>query len=75
MTLTYAGRQGISASDSPTKIEVRGESGRLVGMILQAPDGTFQFFRNVLALSLNPLHVDADLNRLKSWLSKHRDQI
>jgi hypothetical protein len=73
MTLTYA---GASLRGASVAIEVRAERGRLVGMIRQVPDGTFQFFRDVLALpSTSPAHADADLNRLKQWLATHRDEI
>jgi len=73
MTLIYA---GASLRGASVTIDVRAERGRLVGMIRQAPDGTFQFFRDVLALpNTSPTHADADLNRLKQWLAAHRDAI
>ena len=73
MTLAYATTANLLGA--PLTIEVRSERGRLVGMIRQAPDGRFQFFKDVLALpGARPTHAETDVNRLKQWLATHRDE-
>lgn len=68
MPLTYveAGTLG-----EPSKIEVR-KGGLLIGRILTAPNGTFQFFKGSDDIfALNPIVENSDLEQLKKWLAEH----